>query len=325
VARAFAGKTAMLTARAQHAQPHLPKGLLAALALALPLGIAAGTVLRAVRVPEILQAFQPPAQLHPELEPQLVEIPPHPVQYRPAGSFSKQDAVADAPLVTIQMAQPLHIMRNQVSSAGYERCVAAGGCKAARRGGVAANVPAVKISWEDAAAYAVWLSRETGISYRLPTDEEWMAAAGSRMPENAVIASSATNPATRWLAQYDAEASLDAVEATPKPFGSFGINEYGAADLGGNVWEWTDSCFVRAAISDDGRSFKTATVNCGVRVAEGQHRAYLPDFIRDARGGACSTGKPPSNLGFRLVSEGPQSSFARPGKQAKVSHDAPLP
>ncbi len=299
----------MFAAQRNHPNPHMSKGLRAALALALPLGMAAGIAFRSVSISDVPQAFEAPAfrplaQVRPELEPQVVEIPPHQVHYRPAGWFSRQDVVVDAPLVMIELAKPLRIMRNQVSAADYERCVAAGGCKPARGGDAAANFPAVKVSWEDAAAYAAWLSRETGKTYRLPTDEEWIAAAGSRMPRNAIAASSATNPAMRWLSQYEAEANQDGErDAEPKPFGSFGINEYGLADLGGNVWEWTDSCFTRVAVSDDGRSFKTVTVNCGVRVAEGQHRAYLPNFIRDARGGACSTGKPPSNLGIRLVSE----------------------
>ena len=46
------------------------------------------------------------------------------------------------------------------------------------------------------------------------------------------------------------------------------------------------------------------TENCGVRVVEGRHRTYVSDFIRDARGGGCAVGAPPSNLGFRLVREG---------------------
>jgi len=45
------------------------------------------------------------------------------------------------------------------------------------------------------------------------------------------------------------------------------------------------------------------TTNCGVRVVEGRHRTYVTDFIRDARGGGCAFGAPPSNLGFRLVRE----------------------
>lgn len=43
--------------------------------------------------------------------------------------------------------------------------------------------------------------------------------------------------------------------------------------------------------------------NCGVRIANGRHRGYVPDFIRDARSGGCAAGIPPANLGFRLVRE----------------------
>ncbi|WZB64604.1 hypothetical protein WJ970_27510 [Achromobacter xylosoxidans] len=41
--------------------------------------------------------------------------------------------------------------------------------------------------------------------------------------------------------------------------------------------------------------------NCGIRVAADRHIAYLPDFIRDPKSGACSVGLPPANLGLRLV------------------------
>jgi hypothetical protein len=40
-----------------------------------------------------------------------------------------------------------------------------------------------------------------------------------------------------------------------------------------------------------------------VRAVEGQHRAYVTDFIRDAKAGGCAVGVPPDNLGFRLVVE----------------------
>ncbi len=283
------------------------KSLWIVLALSLPVGAVAGTVARGVRLGDIPRAFQLPGlqprpQARPELEPQTVQIPAHEVRYRPAGSFSLNGAVADAPLLTVS-APVLTVMRHQVSAIDYQECVAAGACRASRKQDRAANLPAVKVSFEDAAVYAAWLSRETGKTYRLPTDGEWIAAAGSKVPQNALLPASASNPATRWLAEYEAEADRDPAETAPNPLGSGGVNEFGVADLAGNVWEWTQSCFVRAALSADGASFRTVSANCGVRVVEGQHRAYLPNFIRDAKGGACSTGKPPSNLGFRLVLE----------------------
>ena len=62
------------------------------------------------------------------------------------------------------------------------------------------------------------------------------------------------------------------------------------------------SCFVRRVLDDAGKVVSNSP-NCGVRVVEGQHRAYVTDFIRDAKAGGCAVGVPPDNLGFRLVVE----------------------
>jgi hypothetical protein len=43
------------------------------------------------------------------------------------------------------------------------------------------------------------------------------------------------------------------------------------------------------------------TPACTVKVLDGQHRASMSFFIRDARSGGCSVGIPPDNMGFRLV------------------------
>jgi hypothetical protein len=70
-------------------------------------------------------------------------------------------------------------------------------------------------------------------------------------------------------------------------------------------------------LDDAGRTVRE-NANCGVRVAEGAHRAYVTDFIRDARAGGCASGVPPSNLGFRLVRE-PRSWIARVASRLRLA------
>ena len=232
-------------------------------------------------------------------EPGMVELAPGALSYRAAGEFTRDGKVVEAPLLSIRILRPLSIMQHQVSSADYQACVDDGACHALDRDVVISiGRPAVQVNWHDADAYAAWLSRTTGSHYRLPTDREWAFAAGSKFADDGVTVD-ANDPAQRWIARYDREAGRDTDTAT-RSFGAFGINEYGLSDLSGNVWEWTATCFTRSVLDDAGAIAKI-NANCGVRVAEGAHRAYVTDFIRDARAGGCATGMPPDNLGFRLV------------------------
>ena len=186
---------------------------------------------------------------------------------------------------------------HQVTAAEYSRCVADAKCMARPSYGSSdPNLPAVQTSWEDATAYASWLSAKTGETWRLPTDEEWVFAAGSRFHDDALLVAASRDPSVRWLARYEKESEQEALDQRPRPAGAFGTNEYGLLDLSGNVWEWTNTCFIRQSLDAKGKHAGASTANCGVRVVEGEHRTYVTDFIRDARGA-------PSNLGFRLVRE----------------------
>jgi formylglycine-generating enzyme required for sulfatase activity len=239
------------------------------------------------------------------VEPSLVEVASGTASYREAGDFTHAGKPAEAPLLRLFFSKPLSIMRHQVSSADYQACVDDGACPALDHDVVIAiDRPAVKVNWHDANAYATWLSRKTGDHYRLPTDEEWAFAAASKFVDDGVPVD-LDNPAKRWIANYERETGRDA-ESETRPFGVFGVNENGLLDLSGNVWEWTATCFQRRVLDEQGRAVKT-NANCGVRIAEGAHRAYVTDFIRDARAGGCAAGTPPANLGFRLVRE--EASF----------------
>lgn len=63
----------------------------------------------------------------------------------------------------------------------------------------ALHVPATCLAWEDAKAYAAWLSRRTGRVFRLPTALEWeyAARAGERDAESGIVLDEATAKARR--------------------------------------------------------------------------------------------------------------------------------
>jgi formylglycine-generating enzyme required for sulfatase activity len=94
--------------------------------------------------------------------------------------------------------------------------------------------PAVDLSWQDATALCDWLSRLTGRRYRLPTEAEWEKAARG-----------VDGRAFPWGDQFD-PARCNVKESgmgATTPVGAYptGASPYGALDMAGNVWEWTQS------------------------------------------------------------------------------------
>jgi formylglycine-generating enzyme required for sulfatase activity len=222
--------------------------------------------------------------------------------YRAAGDFSRNGKPVEGPLRQIKPARDLVIMKHQVTAGEYNACVDEGACPRVPAAAGSPDVPAVGVSWHDASAYAAWITRKTGVTHRLPTDEEWTLAAAEKARDEALPLVDPADPAQAWIARYEAEsARVRPADPAPQPVGAFGTNSNGLDDIAGNVWEWTDSCFIRTAL--DGAAEQITNTNCGVRVVEGAHRTYMTDFIRDPKSGGCAAGVPPTNLGFRLVVE----------------------
>lgn len=277
-----------------------------AMLLALKLKLAAKTCLVAGSVATAVAQTVPQYAYDREI-PETVAIAASQISYRLAGDFQENGRPTDGPR-EIKRTAGFRIMKYQLRTVQYDRCVAARACRPRPRSQDANPwVPAVNLSYEDATAYAAWLSARTGDLWRLPTDVEWIAAAGSRVKDEGLNLPREADISERWLAKYEAE-SRDEAQARPKPIGSFGVNEQGVADLAGNIWEWTSNCFTRYTVHA-GES-RPVTTNCGVRVVEGAHRTYMTNFIRDARAGGCAVGRPPDYLGVRLVRE------ARPLRRA---------
>jgi formylglycine-generating enzyme required for sulfatase activity len=233
----------------------------------------------------------------------IVEIVARPFNYRLAGDFSRDGKPVEAPLRDLRLPGHVKIMQRQVTAGEYARCAEDGGCPRIANASAIADRPMVGTSWRDATAYAEWMTRRTGLLHRLPTDEEWAFAAGEKASDDALAPVDPADPAQAWIARYETEASRARPGALdPQPVGSFGRNRNGLDDIGGNVWEWTNSCFLRVSLQPSG-AMEVINTNCGVRVVQGAHRTYMTDFIRDPRTGGCAAGVPPANLGFRLVIE----------------------
>jgi formylglycine-generating enzyme required for sulfatase activity len=230
--------------------------------------------------------------------PDLVRLDRGEISYQRAGDFARSSKGVESPRVRFALSRPIDIMKYQVTSSDFQRCVDDGACHLldARFGAPSVNRPAVDLSWHDADDYAGWLSKKSGEFFRLPTDEEWVFAAGDRISTDERHDRGQGNPA--------ASPAMPAYYAfSPKTFdlGTFGSNQNGIFDFAGNVWEWTNTCLAQVALDGDGLAISEST-NCGVRVAEGRHRAYITDIVRDPRASGC-TGIPPTHLGFRLVRE----------------------
>ena len=144
-------------------------------------------------------------------------------------------------------------MTSQVTSREYAHCVDDGGCPRIPYASGVADRPMVGVSWRDATAYADWITNRTVVVHRLPTDEEWVFAAGDKARDEALPLADPVDPAQAWIARYEAEANRARPFALdPQPIGTFGRNENGLNDIGGNVWEWTNTCFLRMTLEPAG-------------------------------------------------------------------------
>jgi formylglycine-generating enzyme required for sulfatase activity len=133
------------------------------------------------------------------------------------------------------------IDRTEVTNAQYRRCEEAGSCSPpnSKRSGTIEeyygnpehdDYPVVNVTWRQTQAYAEW------VGGRLPTEAEWEYAArgqegrtypwGERVPDESLLNYGNNVRDARSVGTY------------PE-----GQSWCGALDMGGNVWEWTQSKF----------------------------------------------------------------------------------
>ena len=154
------------------------------------------------------------------------------------------------------------------------------------------NQPVVCVSWYEAMVYTRWLTRETGLAVRLPTEAEWEKAARSADGRKYTWGDGLLTPA---LANFGKNVGhTTAVGSYPN-----GASPYGVLDMVGNVREWTSSLYrVYPYQPDDGREELEGANNRVVRGSSWNDEAIV---MRAALRYATAPFYENVELGIRLV------------------------
>ncbi len=298
---------------------------------------------------------QAPAPAGPVASPQTArECPDCPeIVVVPAGTFRFGSALADreadpasgeTPAIVVTLAHPFAMTRTEITVAQFRAFAEAtqypvnGDCRIPSGGGwqrfpehswqdpgfgvpQSDTEPVVCISFADAKAYAAWLTKMVGHTYRLPSEVEWEYAArgGTSTPRFFSEADSdertLLSVACDYANVYDAGSARDLSIPQPyarcvdgktytAPVASYRPNAFDLYDLIGNVREWTEDCYTqsREGRPEDARPWLWAG-GCEMRVVRGGSYASRPAHARSAAREAELEGLRQADLGFRLVRE----------------------
>ena len=154
------------------------------------------------------------------------------------------------------------------------------------------NFPATNVSWIDATAFCQWASQVTGRRILLPTEAQWEKAA--RGSDGRVFPWGNENPDETRL-------NFDLFVKRTSPVGQYsplGDSPYGAADMLGNVWEWTSTLYWPYPYrTNDGRE---EPLDTELRVLRGGSFVSARLYARSAvRGDSFPSGKG-DVIGFRV-------------------------
>jgi formylglycine-generating enzyme required for sulfatase activity len=173
--------------------------------------------------------------------------------------------------------------------------------------------PVVCMNWNDAVAYAQWLTQKSGKSYRLPSEAEWeyAARAGSARARpwgdkagdacaHANIADHTLKQTVRGGEKWIVHDCADGKVYTA-PVGTYQPNAFGLHDMIGNTWEWMSDCWngTHSGAPADGATRTSG--DCSSRAIRGGSWQSYPGFARSAARGRVTPDTRSADYGFRLV------------------------
>jgi len=224
------------------------------------------------------------------IEPEMMIIPVG--RFQMGGDFNDEEK----PVHTVIFAKPFFIAKNLVTFDQYDLFA-----QATKRQLPSDNSwgrvqrPVINVSWEDATAYASWLSKLSGKSYRLPSEAEWEYAARSNTTTEYYWDGQGEAKDFAWLDDNSDSKTHPVAEKKPNAFGLY--------DMSGNVWEWVQDCwndnYQNAPI--DGSAWES--LSCSCRVLRGGSWYNEQDLLRSAYRDRFLPGIRNNDIGFRLAQD----------------------
>jgi formylglycine-generating enzyme required for sulfatase activity len=173
--------------------------------------------------------------------------------------------------------------------------------------------PVLHVSWNDAQAYTIWLSKETAHLYRLPSEAEFEYAlrAGSTGaypwpgsdPPKGVGNLAGSDPSPSGRHWGDAFAKYSDGYWGPAPVAHFTPNDFGLFDMIGNVSEWTQDCWHDSYRRAPENAVAWVNPGCTRRVVRGASWASSPTQARSAYRTSAEADSSSARVGFRVVRE----------------------
>jgi formylglycine-generating enzyme required for sulfatase activity len=151
------------------------------------------------------------------------------------GSGAVEDWDNQRPVHEVTIEKPFAVAKFALTFDEWDACAAHGNCRADvdDNGWGRGRRPVINVSWDDALAYANWLSSVTGKPYRLLSEAEYEYAAragsqtkypwGDEIKPNGKVMANCDGCGSRWDNKQTA------------PVGSLAANAFGLYDMVGNV------------------------------------------------------------------------------------------
>ena len=219
----------------------------------------------------------------------------------PAGAFqmgsSRSTSPDERPRREVSVAQ-FAVSQYEITMAEYAEFAAASGRGQPAARGLTQNSPVSSVSWDDARAYAAWLSAETGQRYRLASEAEWeyMASTGKR-----TSFWWGREPGVGRAHCFDCESGLDT--GRPARIGNFEANAFGVYDTAGNVAEWVQDCWHKNYTGAPADASVREGGDCSLRVVRGGAYRSPAQSIRSAKRDKFKPDQAYEYIGIRVVRE----------------------